>query len=106
MTRTPPLLALLAPLALGACVIPVPVPNDTPGAVEVIPADTCGARGLGRFVGGPAGAVEGVRLVGADGQPAVVRVIRPGDAVTMDFREDRVNVEVDAAGAVSRIYCG
>lgn len=35
-----------------------------------------------------------------------VRVIRPGDAVTMDFRSDRLNVELDDAGKVTAIRCG
>ena len=38
--------------------------------------------------------------------PPVVRYIRPGDAVTMDFRPDRTNIELDDAGIVTRVYCG
>ena len=34
------------------------------------------------------------------------RIFGPGAALTMDFREDRVNVELDAADRVVRIYCG
>jgi hypothetical protein len=35
-----------------------------------------------------------------------MRVIKPGMAVTMDFREDRVNVEVDADNRVIAVRCG
>ena len=35
-----------------------------------------------------------------------VRVIKPGQAVTMDYRGDRLNVEVDAHNAIVRITCG
>ena len=35
-----------------------------------------------------------------------VRTIRPGTAVTMDFRTDRLNLEVDAAGTVTKVRCG
>lgn len=35
-----------------------------------------------------------------------VRVIRPGDMVTMDLREDRLNLELDAAGTVVKARCG
>lgn len=35
-----------------------------------------------------------------------VRIVGPGDAVTMDFRSDRLNVELDDADRVVRIYCG
>ncbi|PKP79224.1 MAG: hypothetical protein CVT81_00510 [Alphaproteobacteria bacterium HGW-Alphaproteobacteria-3] len=35
-----------------------------------------------------------------------IRVIRPDQAVTQDFRPDRLNVELDAEDNVTRIYCG
>lgn len=37
---------------------------------------------------------------------ATIRVIRPDQAVTQDFRPDRLNVELDAEDNVTRIYCG
>jgi len=42
----------------------------------------------------------------ADSGARSARVIKPGMAVTMDFREDRVNVDVDAANAIKSIRCG
>jgi hypothetical protein len=35
-----------------------------------------------------------------------LRWIRPGDAVTMDYRTDRLNIHLDARGRVERISCG
>lgn len=35
-----------------------------------------------------------------------VRIIKPGDQVTMDFLEARLNIEVDAAGNVASLRCG
>ena len=35
-----------------------------------------------------------------------VRVIKPGMAVTMDFREDRVNIDVDADNRIVKVRCG
>ena len=35
-----------------------------------------------------------------------IRVIHPGTPVTKDFRIDRLNVDVDESGTVTRIYCG
>ena len=35
-----------------------------------------------------------------------LRRIAPGDAVTMDFRTDRLNVVYDARRVVTRITCG
>lgn len=37
---------------------------------------------------------------------AVVRVMRPGQMVTMDYREDRLTLELDAAGKVVSARCG
>lgn len=34
------------------------------------------------------------------------RIIRPGDAVTMDVDPLRLNVEVDAGGRITRLRCG
>ena len=35
-----------------------------------------------------------------------VRVIRPGQAVTMDYRADRLNVEIDSADTITAVRCG
>lgn len=40
------------------------------------------------------------------GAIATIRVIRPGDNVTMDYRTDRLNVELGENDIVTRIYCG
>ncbi|WP_202845121.1 I78 family peptidase inhibitor [Luteimonas saliphila] len=42
----------------------------------------------------------------ADSGSASVRVLKPGDAATMDFREDRLNIDTDDAGVIQRISCG
>jgi hypothetical protein len=47
-------------------------------------------------------AAEGLRLTGAK----ALRWIAPGTAVTMDYREDRLNLRVDAAGKVVKADCG
>ena len=40
------------------------------------------------------------------GNVATIRVIRPGDMVTKDYRTDRLNVELDEDDVVTRVYCG
>jgi len=35
-----------------------------------------------------------------------MRVIRPGDAVTLDYRPDRLNVRLDDDDVISEIGCG
>lgn len=36
----------------------------------------------------------------------VVRVVRPGQAVTMDFRGDRVDIHLDAQDVIVSVSCG
>lgn len=108
MTR---MFALPALLLLSACVvpIPIPVPEGTPGAIEVVldEGDSCGARDLRQFVGQNGQAVASqVRIVGAGGAPVPVRVIGPDDVVTLDFNPERVNLRTDAAGNVTTVDCG
>lgn len=42
----------------------------------------------------------------SDSGSSNARVIKPGQAVTMDYREDRLNIEVDAADNVVSVRCG
>ncbi|UIJ43662.1 hypothetical protein LZK98_11225 [Sphingomonas cannabina] len=37
---------------------------------------------------------------------ATVRVVRPGQAVTMDFRQDRLTVDIDQRGVIRSLRCG
>jgi hypothetical protein len=58
-----------------------------------------------QYVGQPgeAGAIQGAkRASGA----AIVRIVRPGEMATMDFRPDRMTVTVDKHGVIARIVCG
>ena len=99
-----PFLVLSALLALSAC---APTAPGTPGAVPpagpALPApgaDTCGAAARAALIGQPATALERIYILGP------VRVIRPGDAVTMDFVERRINFDLDATDRIVRIFCG
>lgn len=57
------------------------------------------------YLGRPAGAgvIEGARRASG---AKTIRVVRPGEAVTMDFRPDRLTVTVDEHQVISRIACG
>jgi peptidase inhibitor I78 family protein len=47
---------------------------------------------------------DAVALAGEESRP--VRVLRPDDAMTMEWRPDRVNVFLDEEGAVRRVSRG
>lgn len=60
---------------------------------------TCGADALQGEIGKPLAEAD----VPEEGPMS--RHIRPDSIVTMDLRTDRVNIEVDAEGMITRIKC-
>ena len=86
-------LALLPLLALAACAEPAVAPAPEPEP------DLCSAASLQGLVGQPASVLRTMLL------PAGTRVINPGDAVTMDFRPDRMNGETGTDGRIAKIAC-
>jgi hypothetical protein len=96
-----PRLALILPFAvLSACVPVAPLPAPVPAPVAPPAVDACGAAELQDLVGQPQGAASAITFA------VPVRIIQPNSAVTMDLREDRLNVEVGADGNIARIFCG
>lgn len=81
---------LPALILLAAC---VPAPAEPPGA-------TCSAASLQHLVGQPESAFD------PGGLTEPVRVIHPGEAVTMDFNPGRLNVEIGTDGRIVAIRCG
>lgn len=65
----------------------------------------CDASAAQRLVGQSFRGGIGERARRATGSKAV-RVIRPGQMATMDFREDRVNVSIDKRGRIESVRCG
>ena len=101
--RTP---AIVAPaLLLAACTGTAPVAPPSP-LPAVHAAGTCSTAGLERFRGAAANvdvAAEMLRQSGA----RTFRWTGPGLAVTMDYREDRLNVELDPTlSRIVRASCG
>jgi hypothetical protein len=84
-------LMALATLPLSGCMA-----EETPAEG---PADTCGRTGYSSLVGTNIAAVS----LPAD---KVVRVLEEGQPATMDFLEDRLNIETDEDGTILRLYCG
>lgn len=81
---------------------------DPPAADVVATPDataTCNADAVQSLVGQTStdALVEQART---DSGANSVRVLKPGDAATMDYREDRLNIELDDAGAITALRCG
>ena len=96
--------AIVAAMVLtGACAPTVaeeqvPEHGVTPGyGCDAGPAQSL----VGRQATSELGA-EALRLTGA----RTIRWIQPGQAVTMDYREDRLNISLDAQNRVGRMSCG
>jgi hypothetical protein len=65
----------------------------------------CDAAPVQAMVGQVATQALGTEAVRASGA-RTMRWIRPGEAVTMDYRTDRLNMHLDAQNRVTRITCG
>ena len=85
--------ALCALLFLAAC-MPVEAPVARPSE------DACGAAALQSLVGAPVADQD------FTGSGKARRIMAEGSPMTMDYRADRLNVTYDAAGRITRIWCG
>ncbi len=89
--------ATLAVLVLAGCTPVEPLPG--------VPTGKCTTAGLANLVGRDASAglvSRARRRAGA----SVARVLRPGQIVTMEFRDGRLNVNVDSQNRVRNFTCG
>lgn len=86
-------LALTATAVLAACE-PMPVePLPEP------PSDACRASAYQGLVGQP------VAVLSAMTFPIGTRQIGPNDAVTSDFRPERLNIEYGTTGRIEKVSC-
>lgn len=104
MLSRPPALrsaSLLATITLGLAGCYAEAPNAvTPPTIPAAGADTCGAGALHGLVGQPVSKVPAA-LAGPS-----LRVIRPDQPVTQDFRAERMNVHLDRRDFITGITCG
>jgi len=122
--RRSALIVLLSLCTLGACAQheagvtePAPPAATTPAA-PVAPAtpapatppgdamaQQCKADSAQSFVGRVADDATVAAARAAAGAGAV-RVIKPGQAITMDYSDSRLNVNVDAQNKIVKLSCG
>ena len=93
MIRPPLALGLM--LALGACAEMKPGGDAAAGA-----GGACAASAHQDWVGQRIDVLNDVDL------PEGTRVLFPTTPATTDYREDRMNVTVDKADKIARVYCG
>ena len=86
-------------LALAGCTSTTPMPDTTPATAQ------CHADAAQSLLGQPA-TPDTVERARRRGGAQVARVLKPDQMVTMEFREGRLNVYVDAANVITRIACG
>ena len=94
---------LAAPVLLTMACAAVP-PDDSavePGGGSY----RCNAEPLADLVGRPASQELGAEALRRSGARSL-RWIRPGDMVTMDYSESRLNIHLDGQGRVERFNCG
>ncbi|HEY9037327.1 MAG TPA: I78 family peptidase inhibitor [Roseovarius sp.] len=89
-------LAIPAALVLAAC---QPSAGNDPVASSS-DRDACGASAYWDRVGKDYTAYD----FGAPDRP--VRILGPDTAMTMDHQTQRLNVDIDNAGKITRIWCG
>ena len=78
------------------------MPASQPPATD---AEDCGAAKAARFVGKNASPDVRAQVAKAVGHDRI-RWIGPGDAVTMDYSEGRLNADLDGDGKITGFRCG
>lgn len=81
-------------------------PTDAGAGPAIADTAACDAQAAQAFVGKEGSEANVAAAKAAAGARGDVRVIQPGQPVTMDFRQDRLNVEVGDGGTITRITCG
>jgi hypothetical protein len=89
----------------GSAASSAPVTTPTTPAAPADPDKACQGEPVQHVVGSPYTPELGEKVRELSGS-TVVRVLHPGEVVTMEFRFDRVNITVDATGVVTQVTCG
>ena len=86
-------------LMLAACQ-PIPQEAPYPGGPGPLNLARCGGDQVEPLIGQPVSALP------ATGGWGTLRVIWPGMPVTEDYSSSRLNVDVNAEGRISGLWCG
>jgi len=101
--------AFLSACAVNPATAPAePVEGGSPQPIAVhgvTPGHTCKAAGTDQFIGQAGTKETGAAILRAS-NAAVLRWAPPNTMLTMDYREDRVTIWLDAASKITKIRCG
>ncbi len=101
---TPAVLSLLAPLGVAAVLAACSASRE-PQATDTAASGRCDAGKAEHLIGeNLSGYVE--RQAQAESGATDTRVLKPGDAATMDFNPRRLNIHVDPGGVIIKVACG
>ncbi|MFG6157851.1 I78 family peptidase inhibitor [Halomonas sp. 1390] len=95
--------ALLLAGCAGGSNPPAPAPAPPPPSVTA--GNTCDVAALQGRVGQRFSATLGETLQAESGA-TTLRVLHPGTAATLDYRQDRLNVRLDERDIITAIDCG
>ena len=80
----------------------------TPPAAEPAPAELAGSCDdtQAQWIIGKTPTEKDIEQAKNDSKSDAVRSLKPGDAATMDFNPNRLNIILDEKGAVASVNCG
>lgn len=89
-------------IALAACTTP---PTPPPPVANAPISDQCNANAARGHVGKVATEAT-VNAARRDAGARIARTLKPGQMVTMEYIEGRLNIDVDAANVIIGVRCG
>lgn len=96
---------VLTTLSIAACVSAPPAAAPESATSDRPGSGRCNAEPV-QWAVGQEGSQANMGRVWRESGAGLIRPIGPNQAVTMDFREDRVNVTLDGANRITKVSCG
>ncbi|MBC3482741.1 hypothetical protein HU761_19140 [Pseudomonas sp. SWRI59] len=100
--------AYLATLAMAAVLAGCSTGGNSGGGAPAAPAGNdgrCEASGADFAIGKP-GSAELLEQARKASGSQMARILKPHDVVTLEYRSERLNLNVDEQGVVTRVNCG
>ena len=102
---SPNLLVSALILSLAACAANTPSEPMSAESSQPAASSKCDAS-KAQWAVGQAASQDVVDKIVRDSGSSTSRVLKPGQPMTMDYREDRVNIHTDDKNVVTEVKCG